>query len=277
MGLSLKQPEWLRMSLESSLVLRRHIPRRLVLAAPLSMIVEASGMEAQRLSALEDLGVTELENRTHHVQGIVVDGGTLWVSSVSKPAEAGYLHEFNLHDGTHRATVEIQEGTRYHPGGIDQDGDTLWVPVAEYRPLSTSTMLQIDKRSRKVVSRFEVEDHIGCVAVCGDRLIGGNWDARHFYYWSRDGRLLDKKENPGKVAYQDLKYGDGMLLASGNVSREEGAIDWLDPDTLQLRKRILSGKTDRGVRFTNEGMAVVDGKLYLLPEDGPSRLFVFKL
>jgi glutamine cyclotransferase len=252
-------------------------PGALFLAAPLSMIVEASGMDTQRLSALEELRVTALENKTHHVQGIVVDGATLWVSSVSKPSLAGFLHEFDLHSGSHRATVEIHEGARFHPGGMDQDADTLWIPVAEYRRQSTSTLLQISKQSRKVVSRFEVDDHIGCVAVCGDRLIGGNWDARHFYYWNREGKLLGKKENPGKVAYQDLKYDDGMLLASGNVSRDEGAIDWLDPDTLQLRKRILSGTTDRGVRFTNEGMAVVDGKLYLLPEDGPSRLFVFRL
>lgn len=259
------------------LVLRRHIPRRLVLAASLSMIVKASGMEAQRLSALEELGVTELEDKTHHVQGIVVDGATLWVSSVSRPHSAGYLHEFDLQTGRHRGTVEIHEGARFHPGGMDQDGESLWIPVAEYRPRSSSTLLQVSKRSRQVVARFEAPDHIGCVAVAGDRLIGGNWDAREFYYWNREGALQEKKPNPGKVAYQDLKFEDGMLLASGNISADEGAIDWLHPDTLQLRKRILSGKTDRGVRFTNEGMAVVDGKLYLLPEDGPSRLFVFQL
>lgn len=265
------------MTTGSPLVLRRHIPRRLVLAAPLSMIVEASGMEARRLSALEGLGVTELENKTHHVQGIVVDGPTLWVSSVSKAVSAGFLHEFDLQSGRHRATVEIHEGARFHPGGMDQDGDSLWIPVAEYRRQSTSTMLRVSKQTRKVISRFEVEDHIGCVALAGERLIGGNWDSRDFYYWNREGKLLAKNQNPGKVAYQDLKFEDGMLLASGNISADEGAIDWLDPDTLQLRKRILSGKTDRGVRFTNEGMAVVDGKLYLLPEDGPSRLFVFQL
>ncbi len=265
------------MTTSSSFVIRRHIPRRLVLAAPLSLIVEASGMEAQRLSALEGLGVTELENKTHHVQGIAVDGSTLWVSSVSRAHTAGYLHEFDLQTGRHRATVEIHEGARFHPGGMDQDASSLWIPVAEYRRESSSTLIQVSKRTREVISRFEVPDHIGCVAVADDRLIGGNWDARDFYYWNRQGKLLAKKPNPGKVAYQDLKFDGGKLLASGNISAEEGAIDWLDPNTLQLRKRILSGKTDRGVRFTNEGMAVVDGKLYLLPEDGPSRLFVFQL
>lgn len=251
------------------------MPRRLVLAAPLSLIIEASGQESRSLSSLRELGITELENKTHHVQGIVVDGPTLWVSSVSK--DAGFLHKFELRSGRHLATVAIHEGARFHPGGMDRDGDSLWIPVAEYRRESSATLIRIDTGTLSVTDRLEVQDHIGCVAVAGDRLIGGNWDARFLYYWDRTGKFLDKRPNPNKVAYQDMKFADGMLLASGNVSRDEGAIDWLDPDTLQLKKRILSGKTDRGVRFTNEGMAVVDGKLYLLPEDGPSRLFVFQL
>lgn len=257
--------------------LRRHIPRRVVLAAPLSMVVAASGYSPRQLASLEGLSVTELENRTHHVQGIVVDGPSLWVSSVSKQQRAGYLHQFEVETGRHLATETIHDGDRFHPGGIDQDVDALWMPVAEYRKLSSSTVMRIDKKSRKVLKSFEVPDHIGCVAVSGDTLIGGNWDSREFYYWDLDGNLIEKKTNPNRVAYQDLKLQDGMLLASGNISQEEGAIDWLDPKTLQLRERILSGKTDRGVRFTNEGMAVVNGKLYLLPEDGPSRLFVFRL
>jgi hypothetical protein len=31
------------------------------------------------------------------------------------------------------------------------------------------------------------------------------------------------------------------------------------------------------VILTHEGMAIAGGKLYLLPEDGPSRLFVYQL
>jgi hypothetical protein len=37
------------------------------------------------------------------------------------------------------------------------------------------------------------------------------------------------------------------------------------------------GLTDRGVRFSNEGMAIRDGILFLLPEDDPSRLFRYRL
>ena len=66
-------------------------------------------------------------------------------------------------------------------------------------------------------------------------------------------------------------------MASGNLSRDLGAIDWIDLDRLRLLRRVTAGKTDRGVRYTNEGMAVRGDRLYLLPEDGPSRLFVFDL
>jgi hypothetical protein len=47
--------------------------------------------------------------------------------------------------------------------------------------------------------------------------------------------------------------------------------------SLKLVKRMEAGKTNRGVPFTNEGMAVGAGRLWLLPEDGPSRLFEFRL
>jgi len=42
-------------------------------------------------------------------------------------------------------------------------------------------------------------------------------------------------------------------------------------------KRVRMGNTDRGVPFTREGMAIRNGELVLLPEDGPSRLFFFNM
>ncbi len=43
-----------------------------------------------------------------------------------------------------------------------------------------------------------------------------------------------------------------------------------------LVKRISTGKTDRGILYTNEGMTIHDGKLNLLPEDGHSRLLYLR-
>ena len=49
------------------------------------------------------------------------------------------------------------------------------------------------------------------------------------------------------------------------------------PTTLAIIRRIVTGATERGVPFTNEGMTVRGGTLYLLPEDDDSRLFQYKL
>jgi hypothetical protein len=74
-----------------------------------------------------------------------------------------------------------------------------------------------------------------------------------------------------------MKYRDGWLIASGVLNQGQGAIEWLDPQSLKIAARILCARTDRGVVYTNEGMDVLGGFLYLLPEDSPSRLFVFAL
>ena len=40
--------------------------------------------------------------------------------------------------------------------------------------------------------------------------------------------------------------------------------------------RLSAGNNDRGVPYTREGMAFRGNRILLLPEDGPSRLFVFE-
>lgn len=211
----------------------------------------------------------------HHVQGIDVDGTSLWITSVDRAARKGWLHLVDLRTGRLVREAEIQEGERFHPGGISVDLDSVWIPVAEYHRNGKTTVQQRDRRTLALLSRFEVADHVGCVAASRDALYGGNWDSLRIYTWDRSGRELARKDNPTGTAYQDLKFLRGRIVASGNRDRESGAIDWLDPVTLALERRITAGKTDRGVRFTNEGMTIRGGKLYLLPEDGPSRLFVW--
>ena len=74
-----------------------------------------------------------LQADVHHVQGIVVDGDRLYVTSVDRDAHKGLLSEFSLPSGKLTRTVEIQQGDLYHPGGLDHDATSLWIPVAEYR------------------------------------------------------------------------------------------------------------------------------------------------
>ena len=214
---------------------------------------------------------------THHVQGIEVDAGQLWVTAVDTPGRKGYLLEFSLPGGRLLRQVEIGAGERFHPGGMAADGDSLWIPVAEYRRASSAVIQKRSKRTLALEFEFTVADHIGCVAANPAGLIGGNWDSRDFYVWDRLGRELRKIPNPTANAYQDMKFAGDRLVASGLLPGRTGAVDWLDYPSLQLRRRVAAGKTDRGVEYTREGMTVRGGRLYLLPEDGPSRLFVFRM
>lgn len=236
--------------------------------------------QTRRAGSLEELGpptVIALDGKTFHVQGMDLDRDRLWVTSVDAADHKGYLHLFSLPSGKLIRSLEIQDGDRFHPGGISADLNSLWIPVAEYRRNSTSVVQRRDKQNLKLLFQFEVSDHIGCIAVAPGALIGGNWDGREFYVWDHKGRLTRKLVNPTLAAYQDMKFIDGALVASGLLPGRAGAIDWLEFPSFRLLRRISAGPTDRGVPYTNEAMTVRGGRLYLLPEDGPSRLFIFAL
>lgn len=217
-----------------------------------------------------------LQPDLHHVQGIDVEGGVLWVSSVDARAKKGYLSRLDAASGRLLSQVEVQEGARFHPGGLMLDGAAIWVPVAEYHKGGPSTIQKRDKNTLALLTSFEVADHIGCIAASATSLIGGSWSSRTVYAWSKDGTLLWKRENPIPTAWQDLKMDGDLLMGSGGLSRTEGAIDWVRLPSLELVQRITTGRTDRGVPFTHEGMAWRQGQLYFLPEDAPSRLFVLE-
>lgn len=216
--------------------------------------------------------VIPLHAQLDHVQGIDTDGSVLWVSEVDRRARKGRLHEFDLETGRLKRSVDVTLGNQYHPGGIASDGASVWVPVAEYRALSTSTVLRLSKQDLAVIWKFPVADHIGAIAVDGEKLYGANWDARQIYEWPSG----KSSPNPTGTRFQDMKVVNGVLLGAG-LRAGVGAIEWISLPGMELIHRLTAGRTDRGVLFTNEGMTVRGQTLYLLPEDGPSRLFVFDL
>jgi hypothetical protein len=224
-----------------------------------------------RLSDLKLLRTVTLEGNTHHVQGIVTDGASLWVTSVDRAARKGFLYEYSLDSGKRLREVEVQQGDMFHPGGFDMDDDSLWIPVAEYNRTGRAVIQRRSKQTLAVLSSFDVPDHIGCLTLSTGVIYGGNWDARTIYEWDFEGKQLRARKNPNAAHFQDFKLRYGAIIASG------GVIHWLDPETLLPLRTLTAGKTDRGVPFTNEGMDVRDGRLYLLPEDSPSRLFVFEI
>jgi hypothetical protein len=169
---------------------------------------------------------------THHPQGLAFVGDRTFVSSVEiteeprraeNPADrktgAGVGHLFVLENGRLVYDLTLGEGAIYHPGGIDFDGENVWMSVAEYRADSMSIVVSVDPVSLEICERFRVDDHIGWVVrdPARDLIYGGTWGSRRFYTWTPDGRELDRWENPSSfVDYQDSQYvAPGLVLCSG--------------------------------------------------------------
>ena len=184
--------------------------------------------------------------RTHHPQGMVKIGDTLFVSSVevkvapkrlAQPAGdydrdtgegVGHLFKIDM-TGHLLADLTLGEGTIYHPGGIDYDGKYIWVPVAEYRANSRSIIYRVDPETMKATDVFRFADHIGAIVHNTDdhTLHGVSWGSRRFYRWTigPDGRVTNAKTPPAKLRtlntshyldYQDCKYlGRLRMLCTG--------------------------------------------------------------
>jgi hypothetical protein len=229
------------------------------------------------LKASDAARVLELQGKTNHVQGIDTDGVNLWLTSVDSAEHKGYLREFKLEDGRQIRSIELQDGPRFHPGGINADAESIWIPVAEYRPNSSAVIQKRNKKTFALELQFAVPDHIGCVAVTPEFVIGGNWDSRDFYFWDHQGRLIRKVTSETGNSYQDMKFRSDGIVASGGLRDRSGAIDWLEFPSMHLMRRVIAGKTDRGASLTREAMTTFQEQLWLLPEDNQSRLFVFPL
>jgi hypothetical protein len=184
---------------------------------------------------------------THHPQGMVKIGDTLFVSSVEiktptkrfpQPVDGydrdtgegvGHLFKIDM-KGDLVADLVLGEGTMYHPGGIDFDGKHVWVSVAEYRPNSRTIVYRVDPETMKATEVFRFPDHIGGILHNTDdkTLHGVSWGSRRFYRWTLgdDGKVTDSTQppeglrtlNPSHyIDYQDCKYlgGRHQMLCTG--------------------------------------------------------------
>ena len=108
----------------------------------------------------------------------------------------------------------------YHPGGMDFDGAAMWIPCAEYRPDSTTTVYRLQPGGAPEPA-FDVDDHVGAMARCGPDgdLVGWSWGSRRFYRWSVDGHLNAARVNPAFfVDHQDCQWLDSGHLLCGGVA-----------------------------------------------------------
>lgn len=231
------------------------------------------------------IGALQLQGEVFHVQGLALDPTHVWVTSVDHGGHRAFLHLFDRASGRFLRRMELTDGARYHPGGLSLSGHSLWVPVAELRPDSSAVLMEIDAETLTVRRRIAVADHIGCVAADGAKLVAGNWDSRQLYMFdlARGTKPVRLVPNPSATHFQDMKFVGGQLVAGGNTSWLSGTVDWIDPHTMKVTRSLKAGAIGpvrpfgRGGPVTGEGMAIEGRDLYVLPEDGPSHVFHYRL
>ena len=272
--------------MERAFVKFNRVPLVLLLAALPLILVCRQGSESSPEAVSETLlhsGDLRLINEvplrfpTYHVQGLDLTEQSYFVTSVDREQGRGWLLKINRQNASLTSKRELTDGTLIHPGGVQFDGQTLWIPNAEYRRESRTMIYGVDPNSLEIRRSFSVDDHIGAIASDGINLLYGvNWDALHFYTWDFDGVEASKVDSPTSMAYQDIKYFAGKLLCSGHKD-DASVIDVIDPEDWTLVQRMDLPRDGWKNTLSREGMAF-DGNLYFLPDDGPnSRILVFTL
>ncbi|MGH9245567.1 MAG: DUF6454 family protein [Acidimicrobiales bacterium] len=200
-------------------------------------------LQVTRATAWEHAETIDLQFDAEHPQGMVKIGDRFFISSVEiieapvpcpTPCDGydrtpgrGVGHVYVVDSsGALLADVVLGEGNMYHPGGIDYDGQWLWVPVAEYRPStelanSNAIIYRVRPSTLAVEEAFRVSDHIG--GVVRDRVDGHvhgvSWGSRTMYEWTDRGRRLAREANESHfIDYQDCDYLAFRKMVCGGIA-----------------------------------------------------------
>jgi hypothetical protein len=191
----------------------------------------------------------------------------------------------------------------YHPGGIDYDGSSIWVPVSEYRPDSRSIVYRVDPQRMQAAEVFRFPDHIGAIVHnLDDRTLHGvSWGSRKFYRWTlgADGKVTNADVAPDKLStlnpshyvdYQDCKYaGHRRMLCTGVTeirARPDampfrlGGLDLIDlNDERPLHQVPVLLWTAAGLDMTHNPVWIESTttglRAYFMPEDNTSTIYVY--
>jgi len=216
----------------------------------------------------------------------------------------GHLIKFDA-KGNVITDLTLGEGSVFHPGGMDYDGKSIWVPAAEYRPNSRSILYRVDPTTMKATEVLRYGDHIGGLVdnTESKTLHGVSWGSRRFYRWTfdNDGKVSNAGTPPEQlrvpnrshyIDYQDCKYlGRQEALCSGlNMYQPKkdgprfalGGFEIVDLTANQAIYQIpVELWTEGGlpmtynpfwIEATNNGL-----RAYFMPEDEKSTLYVYEV
>lgn len=190
-----------------------------------------------------------LQFNAHHTQGMVKIGEDFYMTAVEVErwprrfqekkgkydrdtgAGMGHLFKFNR-QGELLNDLEIGEGSIYHPGGIDFDGENIWIPVCEYRPYGPSNVYKVKVSTLQPEKVFSFDDALGAIAFDKQTktLVGANWGSRDFYKWKlkKDGtpKKVQSEKQINHSFYIDYQHcydvGKGFMLCSGLRNYQKG-------------------------------------------------------
>src|SRR6266487_1906008 len=179
-----------------------------------------------------------LNFQTYHTEGIAFTSDRIFLSAVQiieptvkyptpqggydrTPGKGiGHLFVMDLH-GNLQSDITLGEGDMYHPGGIDFDGTSVWVPVAQYQHKSSAIIYRVDASTLQVHKQFEVTDHFGGIVMDKQtgHLVGNTWGSRRFAEWNLHGKQLRTWENPSFfIDYQDCQYAPNSQMICAGVT-----------------------------------------------------------
>ena len=237
----------------------------------------------------------------YHPQGLVKVGDTFHMTAVDR---AGLGHLFKI-DAAGRllADLKLGEAAIFHPGGIDFDGTSIWVSVAEYRPDSRTIVYRVDPQAMQATEVFRFDDHIGAIVHNTDdhTLHGVSWGSRRFYRWTlgRDGRVTNAAVSPAVlrtlnrshyVDYQDCKYaGRRRMICTGVteirqvpgaapfrlggieiVNLADGRAEYQVPVNLWTASGLVMTQNPAWIEPYGDGL-----RAYFVPEDDKATLYIY--
>ncbi len=172
-----------------------------------------------RSTRWEPVGELALPFDAGHPQGMVRIGDLWWISTVDLTTCAGSVLTVDG-SGELIGRTPVGDATRFHPGGMDFDGEALWVASSEYRPRSTAMVERlVPDGASSAELLFRHDDHVGAIARLGPTggFVGWTWGSRRLLRWRADGVAINDTRLPGQfVDYQDAQWlGDDLVLCGG--------------------------------------------------------------
>lgn len=246
-----------------------------------------------RSASIDALANLALRFPTQHPQGLVRHDGRWWLSTVDVERSAAHLLGFD-DEGELLADIDVTDGPRFHPGGIDLAADgTITVPVAEYRPDSTTALVRVDLSAGTAEVVAQVDDHLGAIAAPrpDGTTTAMTWGSRRVLVLDERGSVLDRRPNPSHwIDVQDCQRLDAHRVLCSGVAYlidgnrfvplgglgvwDEAAHTWAHE--LPLATTVASGRI-----LTNNPIWVTDADgvvtLFAVPDDDESSLVTYRL